>query len=152
MAVVGVLVEAVVGHEHQRVPHLVAQVAQRDLHDAVGVVGARAAGVLRGGHAEQDDRGHTEIGQRPHLLAEALLGVLHDAGHRHDRLRRVEAFLHEQRRDQIVDRQPGLGHQPPHRGRAAQPAHAPSRKRHATQAIAASTAPFWRGSPATIAG
>ena len=43
MAVVGVLVEAVVGHEHERVADLVAQVAQRDLHDAVGVVGARAA-------------------------------------------------------------------------------------------------------------
>ena len=45
--VVGVLVEAVVGHEHELVADLVAQVAQRDLHDAVGVVGARAARVLR---------------------------------------------------------------------------------------------------------
>ena len=47
MAVVGVLVEAVVGHQHERVADLVAQVAQRDLHDAVGRVGARAARVLR---------------------------------------------------------------------------------------------------------
>ena len=42
MAVVGVLVEAVVDHEHERVADLVAQVAQRDLHDAVGGVGLRA--------------------------------------------------------------------------------------------------------------
>ena len=44
VAVVGVLVEAVVGHEDQRVAHLVAQVAQRHLHDAVGVVGAASRG------------------------------------------------------------------------------------------------------------
>ena len=46
VAVVGVLVEAVVGHQHERVADLVAQVAQRDLHDAVGGVGLRAARVL----------------------------------------------------------------------------------------------------------
>ena len=79
------------------------------------------------GHAEEDHRGDAEVGERPHLLAEALLGVLHDARHRRDRLRRVEPFLHEQRRDQVVDREPGFGHQPPQRGRAAQPAHAPRR-------------------------
>ena len=103
MAVVGVLVEAVVGHEHERVADLVAQVAQRDLHHAVGVVGSRAAGVLGGGDAEEDHRGHAEVGEGAHLLAEALLGVLHDAGHRRDRLGRVDALLHEQRRDQVVD-------------------------------------------------
>ncbi len=48
VTVVGVLVEAVVGHQDERVAHLVAQVAQRDLHHAVGGVGARAAGVLGG--------------------------------------------------------------------------------------------------------
>ncbi len=47
MPVVGVLVEAVVGHEHELVADLVAQVAQRDLHDAVGGVGARPGRVLR---------------------------------------------------------------------------------------------------------
>ena len=49
MAVVGVLVEAVVGHEHERVADFVAEVAQRDLHDAVGRVGLRAVGVLCAG-------------------------------------------------------------------------------------------------------
>ena len=103
MAVVGVLVEAVVGHQHQRVADLVAQVAQRDLHDAVGRVGLRPARVLVRGNAEQHHRGNAEIGERAHLFAQALLRVLHDARHRHDRLGRVDAFLHEQRRDEVVD-------------------------------------------------
>ena len=64
------------------VADLVTQVAQRDLHDAVGGVGARAGGVLGGRDTEQDHRGHAEVGERPHLLAQALLGVLHDARHR----------------------------------------------------------------------
>ena len=104
MTVVGVLVEAVVGHEHEVVADLVAQAPQRHLHDAVGGVGARAAGVLRRGNAEEDHRGNAEVGERPHLLAQALLGVLHHAGHRGDRLGRVDPLLHEQRRDEVVDR------------------------------------------------
>ena len=39
MTVVGVLVEAVVGHEHELVTDFVAEIPQRDLHDAVGMVG-----------------------------------------------------------------------------------------------------------------
>ena len=46
VAVVGVLVEAEVGDEHDRVAELVAQVAQGHLHDAVGVPGPRPVGVL----------------------------------------------------------------------------------------------------------
>ena len=106
--VVGVLVEAVVGHEHQRVADLVAQVAQRDLHDAVGV--RRPASRARpscAGTPNSITAGNAEIGERAHLLAQALLGVLHDAGHRHDRLGCVDAFLHEQRRDEVVDARRG---------------------------------------------
>ena len=44
--VVGVLVEAEVGHEDELVAHRVAHGAQRDLHDAVGVPGAAALRVL----------------------------------------------------------------------------------------------------------
>ena len=66
--------------------------------------------------------GNAEIGERAHFLAQALLGVLHDAGHRHDRLGRVDALLHEQRRDEIVDADAVLGDEPPQRGRAPQPA------------------------------
>ncbi len=107
VAVVGVLVEAVVGHEHEGVADLVSQVAQGHLHHAVGGVGARPVRVLAGGDAEQHHGGHAEIGQRPHLLAQALLGVLHHARHRHDRLSRFDAFLHEQWRDEVVDRRTG---------------------------------------------
>ena len=47
MAVVGVLVEAVVGHQHEVVADLVAHRAQRDLDDAVGASAPEPAGVLR---------------------------------------------------------------------------------------------------------
>ena len=120
--VVGVLVEAVVGHEDERVADLVAQLPQRDLHHAVRVVGAGAAGVLVLGDAEEDHRGDAEPGERPDLLAEALLGVLDDAGHRRDRLRVADALLHEERRDQVVDGEPRLGGQAAHRVGAPEPA------------------------------
>ena len=130
MAVVGVLVEAVVGHEHDRVAHLVAEVAQRGLDHAVGRVGAGAVGVLRRGHAEEDHRGHAEVGERPHLLAQALLRVLHHPGHRHHRLGVGDALLHEQRRHEVVDGQPCLGDEATHRGRVAEPPHPALGERH----------------------
>ena len=67
---------------------------------------------LVAGHAEQDHAGHAEGGQLGDLLAQRLAGVLHDAGQRLDRLRLGDALPHEQRGDQVVDRQPGLGHHP----------------------------------------
>ena len=91
---------------------------------------------LRGGDAEEDHRGDAEVGERPHLLAEALLRVLHDARHRRDRLGVVDALLHEERRDEVVDREPGLGDEAAQRGRAAQPAHARARERSRRQATA----------------
>ena len=92
------------------------------------------ARVLLARDAEQHDGGHAEIGERAHLLAQALLRVLHDAGHRHDRLGRVDALLHEQRRDEVVDRDPVLGDEAPQRGGAPQPAQAAFGERHADQA------------------
>ena len=112
------------------VADLVAQDAQRDLHDAVGVVGRRPGGVLRRWDAEEDHRGDAEVGERPHLLAEALLGVLHDAGHRRDRLGCVDALLHEQRRHEVVDREARLGDEPAQRRRAAEPAGSLLGERH----------------------
>ena len=94
------------------VADVVAKVAERQLHDAVGVPGLRALGVLAERDPEQDDRRDAERGQLGDLLAQALPRVLHDAGQRRDRLRLVDALAHEQRRDQVVDGQPGLGHQP----------------------------------------
>ena len=48
----------------------------------VGVEGAAADGVLVRRHAEQDDGAHAEGGQLGDLLAQALAGVLDDAGQR----------------------------------------------------------------------
>ena len=120
VAVVGVLVEAQVGDEHDVVAHLRDEVAQRDLHDAVGVPRLRALGVLRGRHAEEDDARDAQRGQLGDLLAQRLAGVLHDAGQRGDGLRLGDPLAHEQRGDEVVDGHPRLGDQPPQRGRPAQ--------------------------------
>ena len=107
--------------EHEVVADLVAQVAQGELHDAVGSPGARALGILRRGHAEEDHAGDAEGGELGDLLAQRLAGVLHDARQRRDRLRLVDAFAHEQRRDEVVDGQSGLGGHAPEGGRSPQP-------------------------------
>ena len=39
MPVVGVLVETVVGHQHERIADFLTQLAKRELHDAVACVG-----------------------------------------------------------------------------------------------------------------
>src|SRR5205814_930098 len=74
-----------------------------DLHHAVAGVGSRPRGILRRRDAEEHHRGDPEVGERPHLLAQALLGVLEHARHRRHRFGRVDPFLHEEGRDQIVD-------------------------------------------------
>ena len=132
MPVVGVLVEAVVSDEHEIVADLLPQIPQRDLHDAVGRVGTRPDRVLHGRHAEQDHGRDPQIGEGAHLLAKALLRVLDDAGHRCHRLRRVDALLHEQRRNEVVDRQARFGDEAAQRGGATQAAWALLGERHAT--------------------
>ena len=82
VAVVGVLVDAQVGDQHDVVAEVAAQVGQRELHDAVGVEGAAADGVLARRHAEQHDGADAERRQLGDLLAQALAGVLDDAGQR----------------------------------------------------------------------
>ena len=74
-------------------------------------------GVLVRGHAEQDHGGDAELGQLGDLLAEALAGVLDDAGQRDDRLRLVDALAHEQRSDEVIDAEAGLGDETPQRRR-----------------------------------
>ena len=56
-------------------------------------------GVLVRRDPEQDDRPDAERGQLGDLLAQALAGVLDDAGQRHDRLRVGDALADEQRGD-----------------------------------------------------
>jgi hypothetical protein len=79
------------------------------LHDAVRIERAGADVVLDRWDAEEDHPSHTEPGQLGNLLAEALAGVLHDAGERHDLARLVDAFANEQRGDQIGHRDVALG-------------------------------------------
>ena len=79
VAVVGVLVDAQVGDQHDVVADVAAQVGQGQLHDALGIEGAGADGVLGARHAEQHDGAHAERGQLGDLLAQALAAVLDDA-------------------------------------------------------------------------
>ena len=95
----------------------------------------RAAGVLGGRDPEQHHGRDAEIGERPHLFAQALLRVLHDAGHRRDRFGRVDALLHEQRRDEVIEPDAMLRHQTAERGRAPQPAHPVLGKGHRSMVL-----------------
>ena len=130
VAVVGVLVEAQVGHQHDLAAEAVTQIGEGELHDAVGVGRARADGVLPVGDAEQDEAGDAEVDELGDLLHERVAGVLDDARQRGDGLGGVDALPHEQGCDQVVDRQPGLGHEPPHGRRGAQAAGAMRREGH----------------------
>ena len=130
MAVIGVLVEAEIGEQHELVTDLVAEILQRDLDDAVRIPCARTLGILRCGYAEQDHAGDPERRELGDLLAQRLACVLHDSRQRRDRLRLVDAFAHEERRDEVVDGQPGLGGHAAQRGRPSQPPQPPLRKGH----------------------
>ena len=67
---------------------------------------------------------HAEVGQLVDLLAQALAGVLDDAGQRGDRLRLVDALAHEQRGDELAHVEAGLGDELAHRDGATQAARA----------------------------
>ena len=101
MAVVGVLVQAQVGHEHGGVAHLGGQVPERELDDAGRVVGRRAAAVLDGGNAEQDQPADARVHRLGGGLPQAVPGVLDDAGHGADRLRLGDALLDEHGQHQV---------------------------------------------------
>ena len=101
--VVGVLVEAEVGHQHQFVTDGGAQGAQRQLDDAVGIPGPAALGVLVLGHAEEDQAGHAERGQPLGLGDQRVEGVLDWPGMEAIGTGDVDALAHEERRNQIVD-------------------------------------------------
>ena len=121
MAVIGVLAHAQVGEDDAVVADLGAQVGQGELGDARGVVGGRAAAVLDRGHAEHDQAADAGPGRLRGRLAQAVPGVLDDAGHRADRLRLADALLDEHRQHQFAGAQRGLGHQGAQGGRPPQP-------------------------------
>ena len=107
--VVGVLVEAQVGHQHQRVADVVTKLAHGHLDDPVRIRCPGSGGVLVFGYAEQDHGRHAERRELGHLLAEGLPAVLHDAGQRWDRDRFRDALADEERGDEIIDGESGLG-------------------------------------------
>ena len=136
VAVRGVLVEAEVGHQHDLVAEGVAQLAQRHLHDAVGVPRTRAPLVLRRGDAEEDDPGDAQLDQRGDLGGERRQRVLHHARDGRDGLGLGDALTDEERGDQVVDREPGLGDQSTKGRRAAQSAQSALGEAHRRSAYA----------------
>jgi hypothetical protein len=126
--VVGVLVEAEIGHDHGCVAEVAGQVPQRLLHDAGRVVGGGAAAVLDGRDAEEHDPADARLRRLVRGLTQRVPGVLDDAGHRRDRLRLGYALLDEQREDELGRVQPGLRDHAPQRRRTPQPTRPSHRK------------------------
>ncbi len=92
VAVVGELVEAGVGHDHEVVADRVAHRAQRDVEDAVRVDRAAAGRVLvaLAGHAEEHDAAETRVDAAPSDVDDARQGVVLHARHRRDRRRGID--------------------------------------------------------------
>ena len=105
VAVVGVLVEAEVGHQDELIAHAIAQGAQGALDDAVGVVGLRPGRILRRRDAEEDQAGDAERHETLGLDDERVDRMLGLAGHGRDRRRPVDTLADEERGDQIIDAQ-----------------------------------------------
>ena len=123
VSVVGVLVEAEVAHHDRVVAELLAQGGDRALTDAVGVPGLatpRRPCVIGTPKSMNARTPVSAIGDG--FLPQRLERVLVLSGHRGDRRRLVDAFLAEQRHDQVVGVQPRLadeGAQSPGCGAAA---------------------------------
>ena len=129
VAVARVLAQAHVGHDEQVGVGLLDR-ADRELDDALVVVGARALLVLVVGDAEQQHGRDAEGGGGARLLdgvgdREAL-----DAGHRGDGLAAVGAVDDEQRVDEIARLERGLAHEVAQDAGLAQPAQARLGKGH----------------------
>ena len=133
MAVVGVLVHAQIGDQHDVVAEIGAQVGQCHLDDPVRVPGLRPDVVLVLGNAEQHHRPDPESVKLRDLRPQGLPGVLELARHGDDGLGLVDALAHEQRRDEVGGVEPVLGHQPAKGRGPAQPTHAPLREVHAAR-------------------
>ena len=131
MAVVGVLVEAVVGHEHERRRRLRrAGCAARPARRRRGRRPANPVASLAAGTPKRITPGTPSSASARTSLRRLSCVCCTTPGIDDDRLGRVDAFLHEQRRDEVVDAEPVLGDQPPQRGRAPQPAEATFGERH----------------------
>ncbi len=123
VAVVGVLVQAQVGHQHQFVADLGAHVPQRDLEDPLRVGARRAHRVLLRlvRHAEEHQPADPRLDRLHGGLPQRVPGVLHDARHGAHRNRLARALPHESGQDQIGGPGGVLGDHTTHGRRAAQP-------------------------------
>ena len=130
---VGELVEAGVGHEDGVVAEVGAQRGQRTVQDSVGAVGTGSQRVLVLGTRYAEQHQPTDAGS-DRLLgggAQRIERVLHDAGHRGDRLGLVQTVRDEHRQHQMARREVGLGHQAAHGRSRAEAARTNRRAGHA---------------------
>ena len=121
MAVIRVLVQAQIAHHHGVVAELGAERGDRLLADARRVPGLGPLGVLAHRHPEQHERANAGLGDLDRLLAQRFERVLELAGHGGDGDRLVDAFLGEERRDQIAGVERGLSDQRSERGCPPEP-------------------------------
>jgi hypothetical protein len=99
----GVFIDAKVGHQHHTVSVVGQQVGERQLHNAVRVVGATPDFILRSRNAKQDDAFDAKRYEFGDFDSQRLTGVLHDSRQRGNRLRLRNAFAYEKRSDQVID-------------------------------------------------
>ena len=110
-----VFVDAQISHHDHVVTDFATQVTERQLHNALWVIGAATDRIFLGGDPEQDHRLHTESCQFGHFGTKRVTSVLHHTLERLDWLRLSNPLSHEQRRDQIIGPDMGLGQQITHR-------------------------------------
>ena len=104
MAVTGVLVDAKVRNEHDRVTELFSRAAERYLHDSFGIPCTRTFIVFLGRYAEENDCANTDLQQILNLCHRRGERVLHHTRKRNDWLWLTNAFSNKDRGDQVVSR------------------------------------------------
>jgi hypothetical protein len=115
-AVMAVAVERVERHvaDDADARHVLLRRGDGAADQSVGIVGLARVGRLLGGIGlgKDGDGRDAEIARLFGGLDEEVDRQAIDAGHRFDGCAGVGALLHEHRPDQVIDRKPGLGHQP----------------------------------------
>ena len=86
VTVVGVLVDAQIGHHHHAIADRLVQVCQGQLHNPLRIEGLRADGILGGRDPEENERADPEIGKVSGFGEKAGSRVLHHSRQRDDRI------------------------------------------------------------------